>query len=73
MKNTAGREMPLTANARRYNQGSYKKSTYLPPKICMPRRAAIRINKNNKKIRLTIDLMLLTREVARFLSDRQCL
>ena len=47
--------------------------TYLPPKICMPRRAAIRINRNNRKIRLTIDLMLLTREVARFLNDRQCL
>ena len=39
----------------------------------MPRRAAIRINRNNKKIRLTIDLILLTRDVARFLSDLQCL
>lgn len=55
------------------NVKGHNKSTYLPPKICMPRRAAIRINKNNRKIRLTIDLMLLTREVARFLSDRQCL
>ena len=52
---------------------SHNKVTYLPPKICMPRRAAIRINKNSRKIRLTIDLILLTREVARFLSDRQCL
>ena len=39
----------------------------------MPRRAAIRINRNNKKIRLTIDLILLTSDVARFLSDLQCL
>lgn len=45
----------------------------MPPKICMPRRAAIRINRNSKKIRLTIDLILLTRDVARFLSDLQCL
>lgn len=46
---------------------------YLPPNICIPSKAAIRINRNSKKIRLTIDLMLLTREVARFLSDLQCL
>ena len=45
--------------------------TYLPPKNCIPSRAKITTKRNSRKIRLRIDLRLLTNDFTRFRNDDQ--
>lgn len=49
------------------------KNTHSPPNNCIPRSAKIRMKRNKRKSRETIDLMLLRREITRFRSDDQYL
>lgn len=48
-------------------------STYLPPKSCIPSKADITINKNNKNKRLIIDFMAFMSDVTKFRKDDQYL
>ena len=47
--------------------------TYSPPNNCMPSRANMRMNKNRRNSKLTIDRILLNNETTRLRRDAQCL
>lgn len=48
-------------------------STYLPPKSCIPSKADITINRNNKNKRLIIDFMAFMSDVTKLRKDDQYL
>ena len=48
-------------------------NTYSPPNSCMPNKANINMNKNNRKRRLIIERILLSNEMTKFLSEDQYL
>ena len=55
------------------NVDNKTKITYSPPNNCMPNNANIRMNKNRRKSKLTIDLILLNNDTTKLRRDAQCL
>ena len=51
----------------------HEEMTYSPPNNCIPSKAKIRMNKNSRNSKLTMDRILLNSDTTKFRSDAQCL